>query len=63
MAPHVLGRFVAEVYDTPTAGERCVAIGWRIGHEGRKMFAGSAVFGADARLLGLARATWIELRQ
>jgi hypothetical protein len=61
--PHVLGRFVAQVYDTPTGGERCVATGWRIGHEGRKMFAGSAVFGEDARLLGLARATWIELRQ
>jgi hypothetical protein len=60
--PHVLGRFVAGVHGTPAVGERCVATGWRIGHEGRKMFAGSAVFGEDARLLGLARATWIELR-
>jgi hypothetical protein len=61
--PAVLGRFTAEVVATPAAGERCVATGWRIAREGRKTFAGSAVFGEDARLLGVARATWIELRR
>jgi len=61
-APAVLGRFTAAVTDTPVVGERCVAAGWRMAQEGRKTFAGSAVFGEDARLLGLARATWIELR-
>jgi hypothetical protein len=61
-APAVLGRFTAEVVATPAVGEHCVATGWRIAQEGRKTFAGSAVFGEDGRLLGLARATWIELR-
>ena len=61
--PHVLGRFTADVRATPAVGERCVATGWRIAPDGRKLYAGSAVFGEDARLLGLARATWIELRQ
>jgi hypothetical protein len=53
--PHVLGRFTA-------VGERCVATGWRIAQDGRKMFAGSAVFDERGELLGLARATWIEMR-
>jgi hypothetical protein len=61
--PAVLGRFTAVVTDRPAVGERCVATGWRTAQDGRKTFAGSAVFGEDARLLGLARATWIELRQ
>ena len=60
-APHVLGRFTADVRASPAVGERCVAVGWRIGLDGRKLFAGSAVFGEHDRLLGLARATWIEL--
>jgi hypothetical protein len=59
--PHVLGRLTAEVLATPAAGEQCVATGWRIAQEGRKMFAGSAVFGGSGELLGLGRATWIEL--
>lgn len=60
--PHVLGRFNGEVRATPAVGERCVATGWRIAQDGRKMFAGSAVFYESGELLALARATWIELR-
>jgi hypothetical protein len=58
----VLGRLAAEVVDTPRAGERCVVLGWPLpGAEGRKLFAGTAVYGEDGRLLGKARATWIAL--
>jgi hypothetical protein len=57
----VLGRLNAHVERTPEAGERCVVVGWPLGEEGRKRFAGTAVFGDGGRLLGLARATWILL--
>ncbi len=58
----VLGRLAAQVRDTPRADERCVVVGWPLpGGQGRKLFAGTAVYGEDGRLLGAARATWILL--
>lgn len=58
----VLGRLHAHVAAPPAAGEPCVVVGWTLGGEGRKQFAGTALFGEDGRLLGLGRATWILLR-
>ena len=55
----VLGRLTARVEHLPHPGERCVVIGWPLGEEGRKLYAGTAVFGEDGRMLGAARATWI----
>ena len=55
----VLGRLAAHVQHLPHAGERCVVVGWPVGEDGRKLFAGTAVFGEDGRALGSARATWI----
>lgn len=55
----VLGRLVARVEHLPHPGERCVVIGWPLGEEGRKLYAGTALFGEDGRLLGAARATWV----
>jgi hypothetical protein len=55
----VLGRLAARIEHLPHPGERCVVIGWPLGEEGRKLYAGTAVFGEDGRMLGSARATWI----
>jgi hypothetical protein len=57
----VLGELVARVSGTVTAGERYVVVGWRIGIEGRKRFAGSAVYTAQGDPIAVARATWIEV--
>ena len=57
----LLGRMTAEVLATPQVGEPCVVLGWSEGRDGRKLNAGTAVFGADRRLLGRARQTWIRL--
>jgi hypothetical protein len=57
----VLGRLAARVLRVPAAGEHCVVVGWPLGNEGRKHFAGTALY-ANAELLGVARATWIEPR-
>lgn len=58
----VLGRLAARVRHLPHPGERCVILGWPLGQDGRKLFAGTAVYGEDDRLLGSARATWIVPR-
>jgi hypothetical protein len=55
----VLGRLSARVEHLPHPGERCVVMAWPLGEDGRKLYAGTAAFGADERLLGAARATWI----
>jgi hypothetical protein len=55
----VLGRLTARVEHLPHAGERCVVMAWPLGGDGRKLYAGTALHGADGRLLGAARAVWI----
>jgi len=58
----VLGRLTARVEHLPHPGERCVVMGWPLGEEGRKLYAGTAVLGEDGRLIGSARATWVMPR-
>jgi hypothetical protein len=58
----VLGRLSAHVEHLPHPGERCVVLAWPLGEEGRKLYAGTAVYGQDGRVLGSARATWIVPR-
>ena len=55
----VLGRLAARIDHLPHAGERCVVLGWPLGDEGRKLYAGTALYGEDGRVIGAARATWI----
>lgn len=55
----VLGRLNAKVEHLPHAGEPCVVMAWPLGEDGRKLYAGTALYGADGRVLGSARATWI----
>jgi hypothetical protein len=55
----VLGRLTGRVEHLPHPGEPCVVIGWPLGEDGRKLYAGTAAFGQDGRALGVARATWI----
>jgi hypothetical protein len=58
----VLGRMAARVERLPQEGERCVVIGWPRGADGRKLHAGTALYGGDGELLALARQTWIAPR-
>jgi hypothetical protein len=55
----VLGRMAARVDRVPAAGKQCVVTSWPITVDGRKHFAGTALFAADGELLALARQTWI----
>lgn len=55
----VLGRMTARVVRLPDEGERCVVAGWPLGEEGRKLHAGTALYGRDGSVLALARQAWI----
>jgi hypothetical protein len=58
----LLGRLAARIDALPTPGRHHVVVGWRRAIDGRKRYAGSAVFTADGELLAQARSTWIEAR-
>jgi hypothetical protein len=55
----LLGRFSAIVDELPEVGEACVVVGWPLGEEGRKLYAGTALYGEGGRPLARAKATWI----
>ncbi len=58
----VLGRMTACVLRVPEVGERCAVAAWPLGEDGRKLFAGTALFAEDGELLALAEQVWIEPR-
>jgi hypothetical protein len=59
--PFVLGRMAVTIRRPVRVGAPHAVVGWRSGHEGRKVTAGSAMFTASGELVALARATWIQL--
>jgi hypothetical protein len=59
--PMLLGRITGRLVHHLWTGEVATVQAWRIGQEGRKHFAGSAIHGEDGRLCGMATATWFEV--
>jgi hypothetical protein len=55
----LLGRLTVRVEQRVRPGERCVVIGWTMGNEGRKFYAGTALFDEQRRLCAYAKAVWI----
>jgi hypothetical protein len=55
----LLGRMTAQLLAPVRVDERCVVLGWALGRAGRKLRAGTALFGDDGRLCGVAEQTWI----
>ena len=55
----VLGRMTARIDRVPDVGEEWVVAAWPLGEDGRKLYAGTALFTPDGELLALARQTWI----
>lgn len=59
----VLGKMATSIARRPEAGETLVVAGWTVGHEGRRRFAGSAVWAAGGEVLARCRATWVVLSE
>ena len=57
----VLGELCARIDGGVTPGEKCISMGWRLQIDGRKRFAGSAVFSESGLPVAVGRATWIEI--
>jgi hypothetical protein len=55
----LLGRITATIYAPLRAGDRAIAMGWLIGREGRKLHAGTALYGPDGVVRAKARQTWL----
>jgi hypothetical protein len=55
----LLGRIAGRLDGSIAPGEPVTVLGWQIGREGRKLQAGTALFGEDGGLRGIARALWV----
>ena len=59
--PRVLGRLTGELYRPLQVNQPAVVVGWPLGFERRKAYAGTAIFDKDGQLCAAARAVWIAL--
>lgn len=59
--PVVLGSLTAEIMKRPMLGLKCITVGWKIGAQGRKLSAGTALFSEGGELLAKAQAIWIDI--
>jgi len=57
----LLGRMTGHVKRSVAAGDPCVVMAWPLGRDGRKCYAGSAIWSEHGELLASSRQTWIEL--
>ncbi len=55
----LLGRLTVRIERPIRAGERCVVTGWTLGNEGKKFYAGTALFDSSGALCASAKAVWI----
>jgi hypothetical protein len=55
----LLGRLTVRIERPVRAGEPCVVIGWTLGNEGKKFYAGTALFDREGALCAYAKAVWI----
>jgi len=59
----LLGEMQAHVDRRVHVGEPCTVIGWKVGADGRKHYAGTAIFDEDGELCARALATWIDVKK
>lgn len=61
--PVVLGRLTASIEGRLPIGSPAIVVGWSLGRDGRKAFAGTAVFDSQGVMVARAKAVWISLPQ
>lgn len=58
----MLGRMTGQIKHRAQAGKEYLVTGWRVNIEGKKHFAGTAIFDRDENLLAAAKSVWIGVR-
>lgn len=58
----LLGRITTRIDALPPIGQPVIVVGWQARRDGRKHFAGTALFAEDRSLLAQADTLWIELK-
>ena len=58
----LLGRIVFKQHAEVHGGQDYIVSGWQAGEDGRKLFAGTALFDTEGRLLAAAHATWFQMK-
>ncbi|MCW5748641.1 MAG: hypothetical protein KIT36_20800 [Alphaproteobacteria bacterium] len=61
LRPAMTGRMTGRVMYRPEPGEDCMVVGWRLGAQGRKLFAGTALYTRTGILCAMAATTWIVI--
>ena len=59
--PAMLGRLIGRIERSLRCGEPCVVASWPVGNDGRKLYAGTALFNARGQIVGRTLATWFAL--
>jgi len=59
--PVMLGRMTAVVHTPVAIGQRYIAVAWKLGEEGRKSFAETALINDKGSAVAVARQTWIAV--
>jgi hypothetical protein len=57
----LLGTMTGEILRRPPVGEPCIVMAWPLERDGRKEFAGVALFSASGELLARAHQVWITM--
>lgn len=59
--PGLLGRLIGRIERPLRCGEPCVVAAWPVGNDGRKLYAGAALFNAQGQIVGRTLATWFPM--
>jgi hypothetical protein len=60
--PYLLGSMSTEILAPVPTGEACVAVGWELAQEGRKLECASTILSSAGEILARCRTLWIALR-
>jgi hypothetical protein len=58
----LLGRLVVQIIDRVKPNEECIVQAWTISEDGRKIYAGTAIYSDEGQLYAKGKATWIEMK-
>ncbi len=59
--PRVLGRLTARILSPLPVGKPAIVLGWSLGIQGRKAFAGTAIYDLHGKVCAVAKAVWITV--